>query len=98
MQRTTVSEWMTCTLGLLLALMPLAMAADPNPSSSVPVASKGAVRDTFFGEQLADPYRWMEEAGSAETRSWTEAENRVSDRYFTHLTERKRILEQFRQR
>lgn len=83
--------------GILLALLLSVSAADIKASSAFPAAAKGANQQTFFGEQLADPYQWLEAANSPETRSWTEAENRVSEEYFARLAARKGILEQFRQ-
>ncbi len=44
-------------LGTLLA--PRAMSA-PGPIPPAPVARIALVRDTYFGETLSDPYRWME--------------------------------------
>ncbi len=38
----------------------------------------GAV-DTLHGVAVADPYRWLEDQNSAETRDWIEAENRYAD-------------------
>ena len=36
---------------------------------------KRPVVDTLFGEAIVDPYRWLEDSGSAETKAWTEAQN-----------------------
>ena len=35
-----------------------------------PKPRKGEQVDDFFGTKVADPYRWMEETDSAETRVW----------------------------
>jgi len=31
--------------------------------------------DTYFGNQVSDPYRWLEDDRSAETEAWVKAEN-----------------------
>ncbi|REJ76736.1 MAG: S9 family peptidase [Acidobacteria bacterium] len=34
--------------------------------------------DVYFGEQVADPYRWFEDLDSAQTASWVEAQNELA--------------------
>ncbi len=38
-------------------------------------------RETRFGIEVGDPYRWLEEE-SDETRAWQDAQNRATDEYF----------------
>ena len=41
-----------------------------------PPSTKGVeVRDTLHGVELTDPYRWLEDQESAETRQWIDAQN-----------------------
>ena len=35
-----------------------------------PPARKGDMVDDYHGTKVADPYRWLEDADSAETRAW----------------------------
>jgi prolyl oligopeptidase len=46
--------------GTALALLPLAAAAKAVRHSGPPVARVQPVRETFFGQTVVDPYRWME--------------------------------------
>ena len=44
--------------------------------------------DDFHGVKVADPYRWMEDTESAETRDWIAAENKITDAYLQAIPQR----------
>ena len=58
---------------------------------SYPPTRKGDVVDNYHGTKVADPYRWLEDVDSPETRGWVEAENRVTFGYLEQIPERERI-------
>ena len=41
--------------------------------------------DDYFGTKVSDPYRWMEDLDSPETKAWIDAENEVTSAYFKPL-------------
>jgi prolyl oligopeptidase len=47
-------------------------------ASGYPVAKTGNQVDDYHGTKVADPYRWLEDVDSADTRAWIEAENKVT--------------------
>ena len=50
-------------------------AAAPEASSMpYPEARRDDVVDDYFGTEVADPYRWMEDLDDAELKAWIEAE------------------------
>jgi len=58
---------------------------------SYPQAHTGTQTDSYFGTKVADPYRWLEELDSPETRAWIDAENKVTADYLGPLTTRPAI-------
>ncbi|MEX2155857.1 MAG: prolyl oligopeptidase family serine peptidase [Gemmatimonadales bacterium] len=56
-----------------------------------PPTRKGDMVDTYHGTKVSDPYRWLEDVDSPETRGWVEAENRVTFAYLEQIPERERI-------
>jgi prolyl oligopeptidase len=59
-----------------------------------PVARKSDQVDTYFGTQVADPYRWLEDTDSPETKQWVTAENALTFDYLGAIPERTAIKEQ----
>ena len=49
------------------------------------------VVDVLHGEKIADPYRWLEDGDSTETRIWTEQQNAVTEAYLAAAPGRNRI-------
>jgi len=60
---------------------------------SYPQTRKSEVVDNYHGVKVADPYRWLEDDNSPETKAWVEAQNKVSFGYLEAIPERKRITE-----
>ena len=56
-----------------------------------PVARRDDTTDDYFGTEVADPYRWLEDDRSDETVRWVAAENEVTRRYLSQFPERDRI-------
>jgi prolyl oligopeptidase len=49
------------------------------------------VVDTYFGERVADPYRWLEDAESPATRAWVERQNEVTRAYLDRIPARRAL-------
>ncbi len=58
-----------------------------------PPARKGVQVDDYHGVKVADPYRWLEDLDSQETRNWVEAENRLTASFLSEIPARAKIRE-----
>ncbi|MFN6964925.1 MAG: prolyl oligopeptidase family serine peptidase [Pyrinomonadaceae bacterium] len=47
--------------------------------------------DDYHGVKVADPYRWMEDTNSAETRSWIDEQVKLTGSYLSTIPEREKI-------
>lgn len=62
-------------------------------SVSYPQTKKVDTVDTYFGEEVKDPYRWLEDDRSAETAEWVKAENEVTFDYLNKIPFREELKE-----
>jgi prolyl oligopeptidase len=56
-----------------------------------PKTAKGTVTDTYFGTEVPDPYRWLEDDQSPETKAWVQEENKVTQAYLEQIPFREAI-------
>jgi prolyl oligopeptidase len=74
---------------LLLALAAgIAMQAQP---LAYPKAKKLSQADDYFGTRVQDPYRWLEDDNSEETKAWVDAENKVTFDYLAKIPFREKV-------
>lgn len=62
-------------------------------SMKYPETKKGKAVDTYFGQQVADPYRWLEDDLSEETEAWVREQNKVTGGYLENIPFREEIKE-----
>lgn len=60
-------------------------------SLDYPATKKVEQTDTYFGTPVRDPYRWLEDDNSAETKAWVEAQNKVTFGYLDKIPYRKAL-------
>ncbi len=58
-----------------------------------PETARGEVTDNYFGTEVADPYRWLEDDNSEATAAWVTAENAVTQDYLSQIPFRGAIRE-----
>ena len=70
---------------ILLSSMIVLSACQSKTNFVYPVAGKGETVDNYFGTEVADPYRWLENDTSQATAAWVEAENLVTNAYLAQI-------------
>lgn len=58
-----------------------------------PVAAKVDTVDVYFGHEVADPYRWLEDDNAAQTAEWVKAENQITQAYLEKIPFRSALKE-----
>src|SRR3982751_6922903 len=76
--------------GIFLAVVACAPAAEMSKFIYADARKEGQV-DDYHGVQVADPYRWLEDPDSPESRAWIEAQNRLTFGFLEAIPERERI-------
>src|SRR5438445_630779 len=88
------SSFVIRQLAVFVAASPLTgcLTDDPHDNSSparvvYPFTRRTNVVDDYHGVKVADPYRWLEDDNSPETRAWVEAQNKVTSGYLQQMPE-----------
>ncbi|HEX6534670.1 MAG TPA: prolyl oligopeptidase family serine peptidase [Gemmatimonadaceae bacterium] len=84
-----------CSPGALALLAGVAgtLSAQSAPQSSFhyPDAKRVEQVDDYHGVRIADPYRWLEDTDSPETKRWVEEENALTSAYLAGIPERAQL-------
>lgn len=59
-----------------------------------PEARKSNQQDDYFGTIVKDPYRWLEDDASTETKKWVEEENNITEAYLKKIPFRTEVREE----
>jgi len=77
--------------GVLLTGMFTSAQAAQTQALQYPSARKSDVVDDYHGTKVADPFRWLEDPDSPESRTWIDAENRLTEGYLADIPARAAI-------
>ena len=89
--RLLLAGALLCTIALPSTM---AFAADPNTATTkiqYPKPKKVDQVDDYHGTKVADPYRWLEDPDSADTRQWVQDENKITFSYLEKIPARQQI-------
>ena len=72
---------------------PVLVSAPAPKKLMYPVTRKSDHIDEYHGTKVPDPYRWLEDPDSDETKAWVQAQNEVTFGYLEQLPSRKSFKE-----
>lgn len=81
----------------LIMLISLTSTAARAQNLNYPVAPHDNTVDSYFGEQVADPFRPLEDDNSPATEAWVKAENELSRSYLDKMPQRRQYLKRLQQ-
>lgn len=56
-----------------------------------PKTKKENVTDNYFGTNVADPYRWLEDDNSEETKAWVKQQNEITFSYLNSIPHKEKL-------
>ncbi|HSN10409.1 MAG TPA: prolyl oligopeptidase family serine peptidase [Hanamia sp.] len=76
----------------------LLMSITTNTFSQIkyPETKKVNQQDNYFGTIVKDPYRWLEDDNSEETKAWVKEENAVTENYLSQIPFREKVKAQLK--
>jgi prolyl oligopeptidase len=81
----------------LLLLLFAAACATVNTVPAPPVTEARPVTETLHGVSVTDPYRWLEDQESADTRAWIASQNVYTDTLLGSLPQKQRFAQRIEQ-
>jgi prolyl oligopeptidase len=78
------------SMAVLSSTLALAQSASAS-AAAPPTARRGDVQETLQGVTVADPYRWLEDQESPETRAWIIQENEYTHKFLDSWPGRERL-------
>ena len=73
---------------VLAGTFALLATAGHSQTLSYPQTRKVDQVDIYHGQRIADPYRWLEDDNSADTKAWVQAQNAVTERFLAAMPQR----------
>ena len=62
-----------------------------SPALAYPASKKIEQQDNYHGTVVADPYRWLEDANSDETKTWVVEQNKITQAWLSQIPQREAI-------
>lgn len=84
---------------IFLSLLVVAMACNKAEKKKIsyPETKKVDTVDVYYGVEVTDPYRWLEDDNAPDTKEWVKAENKVTDSFLARIPFRDKLKERYTQ-
>src|SRR5690606_23454996 len=93
--KTSYMQFQTRFLAAAVVLVgcanPDSMTKGETEPLTYPETRKVDVKDDYFGTEVADPYRWLEDDNAEDTKAWVTAQNAVTENYLKEIPYRDQI-------
>jgi prolyl oligopeptidase len=81
----------------ILLILLLSQCKSPTTKLNYPETKKGTQTDSYFGTVIDDPYRWLENDTSAETKEWVKTEQAFTEDYLSKIPFREKIKNRYKE-
>ena len=82
---------MSASKAVLLSLLFTILCLNTFSQISYPETKAAKQVDDYHGVKVEDPYRWLEDDHSAETKAWVESENKTTNQYLSQINYREKV-------
>ena len=76
---------------LIFLVVLFASCNTPTKNINYPITKKEVIVDTYFGTDIEDPYRWLEDDLSLDTSKWVDSQNEVTFNYLKSIPYRDKL-------
>jgi len=85
------------TLIVLILLVMIAGCTQTGKKMNYPTTKKVVQVDDYFGTKVEDPYRWLEDDTSAETRAWVIEQQKFTEDFLSKIPFREKIRNRYKE-
>jgi prolyl oligopeptidase len=86
-----MKKFLLFSFSLLLVLLISFQSIAQGIRVQYPKSAKVGHTDNYFGNTIADPYRWLEDDNSPETAKWVEEQNKITFSYLDKIPYRQKL-------
>src|SRR6201988_3556621 len=92
MRKSSVIDATSVKQAVFAFVIPAIKVASANDAKlTYPETKKVEVVDEYFGTKVPDPYRWLEDETSPETKAWVDAQNALTFSYLDKIPYREKL-------